>query len=146
MDVRLPGIDGWAATRLLRSVPSPPAVVVFSGGPVLDAQEQVRASGALCYLTKAAFGPAEPQQQGVAALAAGPGVRGAGDRRGRISPTLRTRLPSSAPTRSAAASSWGRRVRRPGSRRWLATSPSGSESSVTRTPPVAPRRSSAQQK
>jgi DNA-binding NarL/FixJ family response regulator len=57
MDLQLPGIDGWAATRLLTASPSPPAVVVLSGGSVVDVQEQVLASGALCYLAKAAFDP-----------------------------------------------------------------------------------------
>jgi len=58
MDVQLPGIDGWVATQVLTTWPRPPAVVVLSGGSVLDAQEQVLASGALCYLTKASFDPA----------------------------------------------------------------------------------------
>ena len=58
MDVQLPGIDGWTATRRLTSSPRPPAVVVLSGGQVVDAEEQVRACGAVCYLAKAALDPA----------------------------------------------------------------------------------------
>jgi CheY-like chemotaxis protein len=57
MDVQLPGIDGWSATRLLRSLPTPPLVVVLSGGEVLDVDGLVRSSGALGYLPKAVFGP-----------------------------------------------------------------------------------------
>jgi len=57
MDVQLPGVDGWEATRLLRSLPGPPEVVVLSGGDVSDADERVASSGALCYLPKATFGP-----------------------------------------------------------------------------------------
>ena len=57
MDVQLPGVDGWAATRLMRSLPAPPVVVVLSGGDVDDVERRVRSSGALGYLPKAAFGP-----------------------------------------------------------------------------------------
>lgn len=60
MDVHLPGVNGWEATRLMRSLPVPPAVVVLSGADVADADdvaEAVAASGALCYLPKALFGP-----------------------------------------------------------------------------------------
>jgi DNA-binding NarL/FixJ family response regulator len=57
MDVHLPGVDGWEATRLLRRLPIPPVVVVLSGGDVEDAEERVAASGALCYLPKASLAP-----------------------------------------------------------------------------------------
>jgi len=57
MDLQLPGIDGWEATRLLTSLPSPPRVVVLSGGDVTDVPEQVLASGALGYVPKASFDP-----------------------------------------------------------------------------------------
>jgi two-component system invasion response regulator UvrY len=57
MDVQLPGVDGWEATRLLRLLPVPPVVVVLSGRDVEDAEERVAWSGALCYLPKASFGP-----------------------------------------------------------------------------------------
>jgi two-component system invasion response regulator UvrY len=57
MDVQLPGVDGWEATRLLRLLPVPPVVVVLSGRDVEDAEERVAWSGALCYLPKSGLGP-----------------------------------------------------------------------------------------
>jgi DNA-binding NarL/FixJ family response regulator len=67
MDVQLPGVDGWAATRLLRSLPTPPVVVVLSGGDVDDVERRVRSSGALGYLPKAAFAPRTLSQAWTAA-------------------------------------------------------------------------------
>jgi DNA-binding NarL/FixJ family response regulator len=57
VDVHLPGVDGWEVSRLLRSLPSPPVVVVLSAADVDDAEEKLRSSGACCYIPKAAFGP-----------------------------------------------------------------------------------------
>lgn len=57
MDVQLPGVDGWEATRLLRLLPVPPVVVVLSGGDIEHVDELIVSSGALCYLSKAGFGP-----------------------------------------------------------------------------------------
>jgi DNA-binding NarL/FixJ family response regulator len=57
LDVHLPGVDGWEATRLLRLLPVPPVVVVLSSGDVEDAEERVASSGALCYLPKASLDP-----------------------------------------------------------------------------------------
>jgi DNA-binding NarL/FixJ family response regulator len=77
MDVHLPGIDGWEATRLLRSLPGPPVVVVLSGGDVADVPERLLASGALGYVPKSSFDPqalsrawAAAKGGGVAALQA----------------------------------------------------------------------------
>ncbi len=57
MDVHLPGVDGWEATRLLRLLPVPPVVVVLSGADVEDAEERVAASGAAAYLPKGSLAP-----------------------------------------------------------------------------------------
>ena len=72
MDVQLPGVDGWEATRLLRLLPVPPVVVVLSGGDVEDAEERVASSGAQCYLPKASLGPRSLSQAWTAA-GGGPG-------------------------------------------------------------------------
>jgi len=71
MDVQLPGIDGWEATRLLTSMPSPPVVVVLSGGDLGDVPEHVSASGALGYIPKASFDPQGLSRAWAAALADG---------------------------------------------------------------------------
>jgi DNA-binding NarL/FixJ family response regulator len=71
MDLQLPGIDGWEATRLLTSLPSPPRVVVLSGGDVTDVPEQVLASGALGYVPKASFDPQGLSRAWAAAQGAG---------------------------------------------------------------------------
>jgi DNA-binding NarL/FixJ family response regulator len=73
MDVQLPGVDGWEATRLLRLLPVPPVVVVLSAGDIEDVEELVVASGALCYLPKAGFGPLG-LTRAWAAAGGGPGV------------------------------------------------------------------------
>jgi DNA-binding NarL/FixJ family response regulator len=67
MDVQLPGVDGWEATRLLRMLPVPPVVVVLSAGDVEDAEERVASSGAQCYLPKASLGPRSLSQAWTAA-------------------------------------------------------------------------------
>ena len=57
MDVNLPGIDGIAATRVLRGSSQPPLVVLISTYDEEDLGEQAHDCGALAYVPKSAFGP-----------------------------------------------------------------------------------------
>ncbi|MFD9036071.1 response regulator [Streptomyces sp. NPDC059567] len=52
MDVQMPGIDGIAATRQLRELPSPPAVLVLTTFGRDDYVEQALAAGAVGFLVK----------------------------------------------------------------------------------------------
>jgi CheY-like chemotaxis protein len=55
MDVQLPGIDGYTATRRLRAALPSTTVLLVSTHDVED--EQVAACGAAGFVAKAAFGP-----------------------------------------------------------------------------------------
>jgi DNA-binding NarL/FixJ family response regulator len=57
MDVNLPGIDGVAATRLVRALPSPPVVLLLSTYDADAADGFLAACGAAAYLTKSELGP-----------------------------------------------------------------------------------------
>ncbi|MEV7471011.1 response regulator transcription factor [Streptomyces kronopolitis] len=53
MDIRMPGMNGIAATRALRAVPAPPAVLVLTTfGHEEDYVEQALAAGAVGFLLK----------------------------------------------------------------------------------------------
>ncbi|MEU9161423.1 response regulator transcription factor [Streptomyces sp. NPDC048424] len=52
MDVRMPGMDGIAATRRLRELPSPPAVLVLTTFGEDEYVEQAIAAGAVGFLVK----------------------------------------------------------------------------------------------
>jgi DNA-binding NarL/FixJ family response regulator len=57
MDVNLPGIDGIEATRRLRALAHPPAVVLVSTYDESDFDPPPEDCGAVTYIAKSAFGP-----------------------------------------------------------------------------------------
>jgi DNA-binding NarL/FixJ family response regulator len=57
MDVNLPGIDGLEATRRLLARDGPPLVLLLSTYDEDAGDQFVADSGAVAYVTKAAFGP-----------------------------------------------------------------------------------------
>lgn len=52
LDVRLPGIDGFAVARELASLPSPPVVVLVSTRDAADYGRRIAASGAAGFISK----------------------------------------------------------------------------------------------
>jgi CheY-like chemotaxis protein len=56
MDVNLPGIDGLDATRRVRALSPPPAVILLSTYEEEDFDEQARECGAIAYIAKSSFG------------------------------------------------------------------------------------------
>jgi DNA-binding NarL/FixJ family response regulator len=56
MDVNLPGADGLDATRLLRALSRPPAVVLLSTYDEEEFGAEARACGAIGYVVKSSFG------------------------------------------------------------------------------------------
>lgn len=56
MDVNLPGIDGLDATRRLRALSPPPAVILLSTYEEEDFDERARDCGAIAYVAKSSFG------------------------------------------------------------------------------------------
>ncbi len=56
MDVNLPGIDGLAATRWLRALARPPAVVLLSTYDADEFDGRAHECGAIGYLAKSSFG------------------------------------------------------------------------------------------
>jgi DNA-binding NarL/FixJ family response regulator len=69
MDLRMPGVDGIAATRTVRARPDPPAVVVLTTFDTASEIERALRAGAAGYLLK----DAEPQRIVAAVLAAAAG-------------------------------------------------------------------------
>jgi DNA-binding NarL/FixJ family response regulator len=69
MDLRMPGTDGIAATRVVRRRPDPPVVVVLTTFDTADEVEAAMHAGAAGYLLK----DAEPQRIVEAVLAAAAG-------------------------------------------------------------------------
>jgi DNA-binding NarL/FixJ family response regulator len=58
MDLRLPGLDGVAATAAVRATANPPEVVVISTDAESLASDEVRGSGALAAVSKEQLEPA----------------------------------------------------------------------------------------
>jgi DNA-binding NarL/FixJ family response regulator len=56
MDINLPGIDGIEAARKLRSLASPPVVILLSTYDEDDVDVRARECGAAAYIAKSAFG------------------------------------------------------------------------------------------
>jgi DNA-binding NarL/FixJ family response regulator len=52
MDANMPGMDGFEATRLIRTLPSPPVVVFISGAESNRAGDQAMSAGATAYFKK----------------------------------------------------------------------------------------------
>ena len=57
MDIKLPGIDGFEATRRIRARPSGPRVIVLSTYAAGEYELAARGAGADAFMTKASFGP-----------------------------------------------------------------------------------------
>src|SRR5690348_11058394 len=56
MEVNLPGIDGLDATRQLRALSTPPAVILLSTYDEENFDERARECGAIAYIAKSSFG------------------------------------------------------------------------------------------
>jgi DNA-binding NarL/FixJ family response regulator len=56
MDVDLPGLDGLAATRLIRGAARPPVVLLVSAHEAVDLGAEAAASGAGGFVGKSTFG------------------------------------------------------------------------------------------
>jgi DNA-binding NarL/FixJ family response regulator len=56
MDVDLPGLDGPAATRMIRRVAQPPVVLLVSAHEPADLGAEAAACGAAGYVAKSSFG------------------------------------------------------------------------------------------
>lgn len=52
MDANMPGMDGFEATRLIRTLPSPPVVVFISGTDASRAGDRALNAGATAYFKK----------------------------------------------------------------------------------------------
>ena len=56
MDVNLPGTDGMVATRRIRALRPPPAVILLSTYDEVEFDGRARECGALAYVAKSSFG------------------------------------------------------------------------------------------